>query len=347
MSWKSKAAALFGLAASVLIAYLALTSATGGSAAFAQVVEKLRSAQTMTYDWVSKRDSDGTILSRGRNLYMVPGKIRIEFNGEKDVQSYFVADMPTGKVLFVDAAQKTARIVPLKEFDGNDRAAKAIEDIRSLEEQGARPLGNKQIDGVQARGFAITRDGETTTVWANAASGDPIRVEILGKSNSGEPVLSVWTNIKLDQPLDPQLFSVRPPAGFAVSALAPADAKATPAHYVAEYLKIYAKYLDGQFPSRLQDAPKLLAEKFRSLQTDELPSADLMQLPFYTAATHAIMRKGRQGRDWQYFPGHKLGEKDQVVFWLRDRKNGEYAAVFGDLRIEKVGQDQLPPAPGR
>src|SRR4029078_10979582 len=105
-------------------------------------------------------------------------KLRIEYDGQQGKRSYVVLDTNGGKILFADEKEKTARVVSLKASDGVDKAAQAIEDIRALKEQGARPLDNKSIDGAQAKGFVIDHGQETTTVWANASNGNPIRIEI-------------------------------------------------------------------------------------------------------------------------------------------------------------------------
>lgn len=71
-----------------------------------------------------------------------------------------------------------------------------------------------------------------------------------------------------------------------------------------------------------------------------------MQLPGYSAAIAAATLKLKVGERWQYYPGVKLGQKDRIVFWYLDAKASTYSAVWGDLRIEKVAKDQLPPAGG-
>jgi hypothetical protein len=103
--------------------------------------------------------------------------------------------------------------------------------------------------------------------------------------------------------------------------------------------------MGGEFPPQIEEAVPLLAKKLRSSGTNQPPSDEMMQLAFNSAAMHAAMRKGIRGTDWQYYPGRKLGEVDQIVFWSFDAKSGKYATVFGDLRIESVVKEQLPPVP--
>ncbi len=347
MSWKSSAAALLGLAASIALAYLAVSGFGGGSAAFAQVLEKLRAAQTLSFESLMTRQNDGKVLSRGRNRYMAPGKVRIEFDGEQNQQSYIVFDTTAGKMLIVDVQQKTAQLSPLKGPENMDIAGRAIEEVRSLAEKQARSLGKKLIEGVEAKGFSIDRGTATTTVWADAA-GNPLRIEILESNNSDGLILQVWTKIKLDEPLDPKLFSTEPPPGINVKPFLPVDFNKPPVHFVAECLRIYAKHMDGKFPPQLQDAInnaiKPLTEKLKPAE-GESPSEDLMQVAFHGAGMAAVTMRSKAGEDWQYYPGHKLGEKDHMIFWFRDKREDRYWAVFGDLRVEEVPSKDLPPTP--
>lgn len=344
MSWKSKAMAVAGFAASVALAFVVLTGTPTASTAFAQVAERFRAAQTLSFDWAEERISDGKILGRGRTLYATPGKVRVEMDAEGVGRAYFVADMPTGKVMFVDLTEKTASLVPLSRLKEKDMAAAAIEDLRTLAERATQTLEKKQVDGVEANGFVVDGEHCTTTVWADAASGNPIRVEVRSKVEAQDPVKTIWTKIALDLPLDRRLFSVTPPAGFRTKQLKPADAQSTRATYVAEFLKIYAKHMNGEFPSRLEDAPERLKESFQSSPERQPPLAELLPLPMYVAAMHSMTRKGVQGVDWQYYPGHKMGEADHLLFWVREPR-GEYFGVYGDLRVEKVAKEGLPVGP--
>jgi hypothetical protein len=153
MSWTSKSAAILGLAATVAAVHLAITGLSNGSVAFAQVIDKLRSAETLTFDSVIKSVNDGKVINKSRHLYMVPGKVRNEIQDAKDGSGYVVFNIPAGKALIVDSKRKTARVSPLRGGEGNDMAAETIEYIRSLRTDDARPVGERLINGVRAKGF--------------------------------------------------------------------------------------------------------------------------------------------------------------------------------------------------
>lgn len=156
---------------------------------------------------------------------------------------------------------------------------------------------------------------------------------------------TVWTNIKLDEELDAQLFSIDPPEGFTVMPFLDVDMNASPATFMSGLLKIYAKHSEGRFPDKMPDDLYKLGKRFAPENTEEDPSEELMKMSFYTAGVAAVMRVGKEGEVWRYYPGLSLEQKDKVVFWVRDRKNKDkYMAVFGDLRVEELSKEQLPPA---
>lgn len=348
MTWQSKVAALASLSACALAVSLLFPSLRGDSVVFAQVVDKLQTAQTLSFDSELRSMGDGKPRTmRSRNYYLTPGKHRSETRGEGGQSGYVVFNFPSGKVLMVDNNRKEARLSELKGGAEVDIAARTIEDLRALDEQASRSLGEKQIDGVRAKGFVVEQGSATTTVWANETTGNPIRIEIVEKSFPGGPVEQVWTNIALNEPLDPQLFSVEPPPGYAAKPFLPVDLDASPAEHVSKFLKIYQKHVDGEFPTSLQDAFKTVAEKIGPPNPDKPPSQELieemMMLSFHSAAIRASTAKGKQGEDWQYFPGRVPGEQGQVVFWCRDKTSDKYLAVFGDLHVESVAKDDLPP----
>src|SRR5262245_15274793 len=79
MTWQSKVAAALGVVASVLAVSLLIELLPSSSIAFAQVVEKLQSAETLSFDSESKSTVDGKIrTTKSRNYYMTPGKHRTE-----------------------------------------------------------------------------------------------------------------------------------------------------------------------------------------------------------------------------------------------------------------------------
>jgi outer membrane lipoprotein-sorting protein len=329
------------VAAGLPALYAILSGPAGTTLAFAEVAGKLREAQTLSFDEVVTLH-DGT-TSKGRNYYMVPGKHRREMQQKEDA-GFAVMDFTAGKVLAVSTTRKTASVSPIHGKTERDFAGKMIDEIVSLDEKGARSLGEKEIDGIRAKGFETDSELRTTTVWANAESGHPLVIETVLKNAPGGPGKCVMTNFKLDEPLDPALFSLEPPQGYKTMPSIALDLNATPADHVAGLLAIYAGHFDGKFPAKLEDATKAVADKLKP-KADEAPSKELLKLVSHGAGVAAVMMKTKRGERWQYDPTVELGQKDRIVFWYHDAKTKTYHAVYGDLRVEKVAKDQLPPKP--
>jgi outer membrane lipoprotein-sorting protein len=336
----SKSAILAALAASIAAIAVFTVGSAGSTVAFAQVAQKLQKARTLTFDETLVSQADGKLLRRSRNYYMIPGKTRTETSADNDENGYIVFDTVAAKVLMVDSKRKTARISSIKGGEQKDMAARKIEDLQNLKAEDARPLGNKVVDGVQAKGFEITRPSDVTTVWADATTGEPVRIEILRKTFPSGPVVETWTNFKFDPPLNDALFSVEPPAGYQSQPSLPVDFNLTPAEVTAKFLKIYADHMGGEFPPRLQDAMKLLSEKMKK-DTTTPSTEEAAQTAFYASGMAAVIMKLEQGKGWQYYLGRKLGDKDKVVFWVNDKASGGYLAVYGDLRVETITKEAL------
>ena len=72
---------------------------------------------------------------------------------------------------------------------------------------------------------------------------------------------------------------------------------------------------------------------------------DSMKLAMASGALTGSLIIGYERRkSYDYLPGHKLGEKDVIVFWRKDKASGKIMAVFGDLTIREIKQDEVPAA---
>jgi outer membrane lipoprotein-sorting protein len=344
MPWTSKSAALVGMLAVGFVSYVVLVGPMGSSIAFAQVAEKLRAAQTMSFDSVIKIGVDEKKETKVRTYFMAPGKIRQEMRSGEE-EGFAVMDFSSGKALMVSTTQKTAFLSPIKGGSEVDIVRNEIDELRSLKDKDSLPLGEKQIDGVRATGFEISSREKVTTAWADAQSGDPLRIEFEWKDSPVGPATEVMTNFKFDAKLDPAIFSLEPPQGYKSAPFMPIDLNATPATNLAGFLKIYADHMDGEFPPRLDlGALKSLSAKLAKSGTEGQPSDEQLKAISYGAGLMKGIMTTKANERWQYYPDVKRGQKDRILFWWLDQKNNTYSAVYGDLRVEKITKDQLPPA---
>jgi hypothetical protein len=83
----------------------------------------------------------------------------------------------------------------------------------------ARSLPGKKIDGKDVLGFAVkvawcdsACQGQDLTLWADAKTRLPVRIEAEGKDDDGKPGEVVIDDFVFDRELDAKLFSFEPPA---------------------------------------------------------------------------------------------------------------------------------------
>jgi outer membrane lipoprotein-sorting protein len=350
------------LAATVAIAFLLLVPGHK-SLALGQVVEKLRSAQRVSF-LVEQRSADPKRPGfKARVWLMDPDKSRVEWNMP---QGNTVGIRNGNKTVQLDATKKTAIVGAFPPgVLGSER--QALEELRSLVEKDARSLGEKVIDGVRAKGFEALIKERKITLWANTETGNPIRIEypLTEIPPPNGPELKVLTDFKFDEPFDPNLFTLEVPRDYQVSdfntrALMPMD------HMLA-ILRLYAQQTGGEFPPRIDDHGQTIGTKLGVPEDSQTMTAEQRKLVEHLAGIEFFLKQAKAGRHFQYYAGAKLGEKDRVVFWCVDPPpitgtfipliprpdagppskpepvNEKYLTVYGDLRVEKLNEAPLPP----
>jgi outer membrane lipoprotein-sorting protein len=352
--WLISSLSILGLATAILLGFFVLTNPSGTSIAFAQVLEKITAAKTLAMDIVAQPQKEKSPPTKVHLMFLEPYKIRGDVQDAKsdDLLATLIADFDAGKSLLLSPKIHLGFEGAIKVGDRSELQGSMVDDFRSLAKHESKALGQKQIDGISTQGFEIDNDGIKIQVWANAKSGDPVRVEMrnmplpppLGKSTV------VIQNFQIDPVLDPTLFSVAHPAGYLVlPSPIEIDMTAKPTEYVVTILKYYSQYNDGKFPDKLDDDWDAIFKKLPpdgvKIENQQVKMSDDVELRLARLSVtqlYSYFYGHKSGIDYQYFPGGTLSQKDRIVFWCRDRKTGEYSAVFGDLRIAKINKDQLP-----
>ncbi len=344
---QAKAAAVLGLACTLAATLIVTSLFSGGSPALAQTLEKLRSAKTMAFTLVVREGNNGKVLSKSRMYCMSPGKFRIEYADLNQGDSVMICDQTAGKIMLVDQTRKTAELIAVNRPDDKrqtrrDPAIRMIEDMQALAGHATKQLGSAKLNGHPVKVMAIEEEDKRTKIWADEQTGNPLKIEVLEKSDAGKLSTQVLTDIQLDISMEEELFRLAPPAGYAISNPEPAPEETTRAHQVAGFLKIYTKYMGGKLPPVLAEAGPNLNKRLQSGKGQQPPIAEMMKLAFYGAGVHAVGR-GVAGQEWQYYPKAQLGDPKAIVFWSLDNKTGVYWSVYGDMRVEEVDQDKLLP----
>lgn len=134
-------------------------------------------------------------------------------------------EYPSGEILIVDMSQRTVRMLTLQpnqksahERTGSNRGPAQDPDVfrmtADLQDGTTEDLGMKQVDGRLAHGFHKLDPVNDLIVWADPATGLPIRMELAQPSASRRLIMS---DFDFDPKLDESLFSTTAPAGYTVT----------------------------------------------------------------------------------------------------------------------------------
>jgi outer membrane lipoprotein-sorting protein len=324
--------------------YLAGLPPASATAEFAETALKLQEARTLSFRSTTQITGQGK-PSSGRVLFKVPGLIRSE--PEPAGGPVSILDTAHGRVVILNPADKSAML--LEEAPGagrgpgprRDLAASMIEDMRRLGAKDGQPAGERVIGDVRARGFRVREQGQDITVWVDPRKRLPLLVEVAGRVGDLE-FCSTLADIRLDPELDDSLFSLDPPAGYALRKAA-AKLILSPEEAVVRMLRIYAENSGGRFPTRLDDfhAYKGAISKKKAKSTLEPEAFEIASAAGVLGAFSQTM-KDRYG----YKPdGVKLGDANAILFWYKPEGAARYRAVYGDLHIGDVSADRLPEKP--
>ncbi len=312
------------------------------SVALADIVKKVRDAKTLTFN-ATASNIPAQAPQQFKFLMNSAGQTRIEMsNGLVSI-----LDIRAGRSLNLQPAQKLAMIVELGKQPNGQGPTDFLEEFKKLDTKKAKDLGEKEIDGRKVKGFVSSEQGPPTTVWADAKTGDPVRVEVevpmMGKTST-----MVMSDFVFNAPLDDALFSLEPPAGYRVersdmSKMLAAAKNASGEDHVIAILRAYAQLGDGTLPPKIDDwstFTKLIGNKAERAATK--PTEKEMELMGHVGAlTPFLMTLPKD--DWAYLgEGVKLGEKDRIVFWYLDAKTNTYRAVYGDLSAKEIEREALP-----
>jgi hypothetical protein len=166
-------------------------------------------------------------------------------------------------------------------------------------------------------------------------------IEITGRSGSLD-FRATFADIQLDPKLDDTLFSLEPPAGYA---LRKAGAKLimTPEEAVVRMLRTYAECTDGRFPSRLDDFTAY-QKAFSKKKTKSALAPEVFEIASAGATVGAFTQVMKDRYGYQV-EGVKLGDAKTIIFWYQPEGETKYRAVYGDLHIGDASADQLPKKP--
>jgi outer membrane lipoprotein-sorting protein len=305
--------------------------------AFASVVQQLHDAQTITGD-LSMQQEGATM--KWKLLYWAPGHVRMELgNGMTEI-----VDAQTGRIVLLNDTDKSATVLKIhKDTKAQSAAASVdwIEKLRNISHNAGRPQGETEIDGVRARQFNVQEEGHPLTIFADAKTGAPLRIETTATMGD-QTVAMALDHIVLGEPLEASLFSTEIPAGYTQQ-----QTSLNAAHIgEADLVSFLTDYVDhnGVFAPSLRDFRKntgigagMLAKGAKG------PSPEFMKA--VNQATRAILFVNQlpASADWHYAgTGVKKGDAGKAIFWYHAKDSNSFRVIYADLHVADVPSSEAP-----
>ena len=333
------------LAAAGGYAYLALHPSAEATE-FAAAAQKLREAHSISYTAIVE-SAELKISLTSKFLFKEPNLFRTEAPGG----IVAIIDSGKGKQLTLNPANKTALLLEAKPAvtpSGQGAGVGLLGRLRQLTVGDAKPVGEKAIGGIQARGYQVTNLGTPMTIWIDPATRLPVRFESSDRFQ-GKEIHMTATDFQIDPEIDDALFRTDPPAGYALSKgeseTMTMDDKTflNPEKAAEGFLRIFAAKSGGTFPKRLDDFSDF--EKiFPKNKVGELPDAQTL-LAVQSIARVLMATKNLKGGYGYKSEGVKLGDADKMLFWYRPEGATQYRVLYGDLHAADVSEDKLPEKP--
>ena len=206
------------VAALALMSGLNLLTDRAADRAFAQVVEKVKSANSVRFKMTSRYGRQ----PEAEDLFFFDGsRMRSEqFHGKR----IEIADLDQKRVLYLDTHRKLAQSTEL-----NAKLAELlvnpIDQLRRVKTHGAELMGEEMLDGRRSVVYRLRKStllglqGDML-LWVNPQTELPMKIVIHDSDarHGGEVRLDGFV---LEQPSDAGLFALNLPAGFATGVLLP------------------------------------------------------------------------------------------------------------------------------
>lgn len=357
------------IAAAVIVAVVAgLHTISGSTPAFADIVEPFLTASTATYKVTTSmyNGPSGAVETQ----FMAPAKLRktMSFGQVGPNSPVQIIDYEQGKGLSLMPADKTAVVTklenlseslrpgtinPLDVFRNIIRKAQENPD-ETIEYLGESKIGRRRVIGYRVtvqETTVMSRPGDQVTIWIDVRNLSLVQIEGSLEKDMGQPCTITMTDIQLDVPLDPNLFSLEVPEGYKqhqtqVNASTPTEAD------MVEMFRIWAEGADGKFPPALnavavQDVLSTLRHKGEIQIGSASPEDPGMQK--YLEVSGKLFRGVYfvlglpPEADWHYSGAEAaFGDPTLPIFWYRPKGSETYRVVYADLSVLDVAFDNLP-----
>jgi hypothetical protein len=341
---KSRITKLAAAAVIVVAVIAGVSQFFGGTVTFAEVIKPILNARTVVLDLMMGGEDAPVVHDT-----VVGTRIRRTFS---NMDTILILDLDNAKMLTLDPKSKIAMYIDIegriqegtRSYIGLVR--NIVNDIEKHPDWPVQELRQQEIDGRRAIGFRARGENEEVTIWADAKTALPIRIEMLLGLSFSKQTRYILKNIEFDVPVDESLVSMEPPADYKLASMEYSMNQFTEQDFV-ESLRIWAEFiLDGRFPETIgvEDLVKiapLLEEKLKQSNLSE-EEGTRTGITFGRGLMFFQMIV-EEGCNWHYAENSvKLGEAEKAIFWYQPKGSETYRVIYGDLHVEDVEADQLP-----
>lgn len=330
--YKMSAAAVFCVVTALAVWVLLPTP---GSVAWADVVQRLNEVKTVAFKVTIAAPDGQTMVFRNR--VRQPDRMRMETDKPLPVTN--IVDMTAGKMMVLVHPEKVAQPVDVgDQLRTNPGTQDWFGRIKKLLDAPREEIGRREVSGVRAVGYKVSRGKETMTVWIDPATDLPVEMDFRAFAGGSTITVSDW---EFDRPMDESLFELKAPEGYALRE--PMNmSRGGSLEDVAATLKLWVDARGGTFPDDL--APTSFTRDYKQ-PADEKEQQRVAQI-----LGKGFMFLGQHRNAVYAGKGVKLNAPDTPVYWYQPKGAKTYKVLYADLTVRDVEPEALPgtrPTTGR
>ena len=319
----------------VLIGLHFLGSPFGTTPTFAQVIQPILSARTVSLDILIGQ----TVI---HDDVMGP-RIRRTVSGMKGAD--IIIDFEQQKLLTIDHGKKTAVYMGLRGLPDLRNYVEMLRDlITSLQSEPDFQVENRGAQEIQGRDclvFVVSAGNETITIWADPKTALPFRIE-----QKTPNMLIACDNLQFDVAFNESLFSMEAPEGYVVQDAGGIDFSESSESAFIETLRIWAEIIEGgQFPEsiNLEDVVKIGPKFDQGMKRAGLTDQQQTEVAMRWGQGLVFIRFFKGQGQWHYAgAGVKLGDGEKPIFWYQPQGSATWRVIYGDLSVKDVAPENIP-----
>jgi len=335
----TKIAAAIAVIAAVLIGLHFAGNPFAASVTFAQVVQPILTARTVSLDILVGSQENKSVI----HDEVMGSRIRRTVSNVQGPD--IIIDLEQQKLLAIDHVKKTATYLGLSGLPDLKNYVELLRDtITRLQNEPNFQVENRGLEEIKGKAYIVfvaSGNNDTVTVWADSKTALPVRIE-----QKTPNMLIACDNLQFDVAFDESLFSMEIPPGYVVQDAGGIDFSKSSESAFIETLRIWAEIIeDGQFPDsiNLQDIVKIGLKFDQGLKRAGLTEQQQTEVAMRWGQGLVFIRFFKGQGQWHYAgTGVKLGDGSKPIFWYQPQGSASYRVIYGDLRVEDVQEENLP-----